>query len=177
MSLITPTIEDTISLIQKAHKGQKDHSGQPYYTHPIRVWKTLVARFPDATLEEQHAALLHDVIEDTFLDENMLHNLNYNQKTIDIIKDVTRPEDKSITYHEWIKNIAKSNNIGSIRVKLCDNIDNTSPERLESLPPEYKSLEKRYDKARKILEDALNLQEIQKISQNTSIKEKNYQRE
>lgn len=58
------SFEDTIRFIQQAHEGQTDRSGQPYWKHPVHV-ASIVASMFNGTEEEQIAALLHDVIEDT----------------------------------------------------------------------------------------------------------------
>jgi hypothetical protein len=57
-----PTVDETIAFIKRAHAGQVDKAGNPYWQHPVSVMGRLG---PDATESEKLAALLHDVIEDT----------------------------------------------------------------------------------------------------------------
>jgi (p)ppGpp synthase/HD superfamily hydrolase len=54
---------DSIELMCKAHEGQIDKSGRPYYLHPLRV----AMRLAHCTAVERHTALLHGVVEDTSL--------------------------------------------------------------------------------------------------------------
>ena len=76
------TAEDLIALVQnynpktdadlitraydygaRMHEGQKRHSGEPYFTHPIAVAAILTEQqLDDATIV---TALLHDTVEDT----------------------------------------------------------------------------------------------------------------
>ena len=54
--------DQTMALIMMAHKGQVDKGGVNYWHHPVAVRDLLPE---EATKEAQHAALLHDVLEDT----------------------------------------------------------------------------------------------------------------
>src|SRR5829696_5706044 len=52
-----------LSLVERAHEGQKRKSGEPYITHPIAVAQILA----DLGIGSKTvaAALLHDTVEDT----------------------------------------------------------------------------------------------------------------
>ena len=56
-------IRSAYSYAERMHEGQKRHSGEPYFSHPVAVAAILTEqRLDDATIA---TALLHDTIEDT----------------------------------------------------------------------------------------------------------------
>lgn len=57
--------EQALQTALRAHFGQRDKAGEPYIKHILRVARGVERRFPD-TDELVIAALLHDVVEDTF---------------------------------------------------------------------------------------------------------------
>lgn len=142
--------EKTIEFIRRKHAGQVDKGGQPYHLHPMAVAELLP---PESDEDEYLAALLHDVLEDTGVTESDLRDFGYSEKTIGIVKLLTRPS--GVTYLDWIRQIAASGNQGAIRVKLADNAHNSDPKRIAQLPSEQRSIVKRYEKSIRILRDAL----------------------
>ena len=140
----------TVDFIKRAHAGQTDKGGAPYYRHPMAVADLLPA---DADEDEVLAALLHDVLEDTDVTESDLRALGYSEKTIGIVTLLTRPA--GTTYLDWIRSIAKSGNMGAIRVKLADNAHNSDPARIAQLPPEQRTIARRYKRSMRILRAAL----------------------
>ncbi|MCH4153513.1 MAG: bifunctional (p)ppGpp synthetase/guanosine-3',5'-bis(diphosphate) 3'-pyrophosphohydrolase [Saccharofermentans sp.] len=60
-------------LAYKAHAGQKRKTGEPYIIHPLAVTRILVDLKSDA--DTLAAALLHDTIEDTLVDYEMLETM------------------------------------------------------------------------------------------------------
>jgi (p)ppGpp synthase/HD superfamily hydrolase len=153
-SLSLATIEDSISFIQEAHAGRLTKGGEPYWTHPVAVMKLLPA---DASEDERHAALLHDVIEDTKFTADDLRRRGYSDETITIVKLVSRPAKKPRPpYIEWIvSTIVASGNRGAMRIKLADNQHNMQPDRVAKLPDAERDLVKRYERSARILEKAL----------------------
>lgn len=147
-----PTIDQTKNWVTELHKDQTDKAGKPYVGHVLRVYRDLCERFPDASLETRHAALLHDVVEDcdiSFLD---LKEKGYSDDTLSMVQAVTKNADDGLTYIERIENLAKDGPIGAIQIKICDLRDNSDPKRLANLPDEKaESLNKRYQKALLIL--------------------------
>lgn len=144
-----PTIDETIEFIKRAHAGQMTRGGDPYWTHPVAVMGLLPE---DASDDERHAALLHDVIEDTATTYDDLRNAGYSDVTIEIVRLVTRKHDAPRpSYKEWIRSIAVSGNHGAIRVKLADNQHNSDPERIAKLQPEERDIVKRYKRSMEIL--------------------------
>jgi (p)ppGpp synthase/HD superfamily hydrolase len=148
------SLEQTRDLMRRAHAGQVDKAGKPYHTHPERVLEGLLRRFPEATESEQHAALLHDVIEDTKISAEDLAAAGYPREVIDLVSWLTRPP--GLSYLEWMARLADAAPLGALRVKLADNADNSDPVRLAALPEHERGLAQRYEQARAILEAALS---------------------
>lgn len=148
-----PTIAETIDFIKRAHAGQMTDGGEEYWTHPVAVMGLL----PDDVSDDvRHAALLHDVIEDTFVTLEDLRSAGYSEETIEIVRLVTRPTgpDRQ-TYLDWIRSIAGSGNVGAMQVKLADNRHNADPRRIDMLPPEKQSIGRRYYRSMRIIAAAL----------------------
>jgi hypothetical protein len=126
-----PTIEETIAFIRdKAHAGQVDKAGKPYYQHPVAVMGNLPAH---ASLEVKLAALLHDVIEDTPYKRSDLEAMGYSKATLDIVELVTKQSHGEQPYIDKIKAIIASGNEGAILVKYADMKENMNPQRLALL--------------------------------------------
>ena len=149
-----PMIANTVTVMCAAHYGQVDMAGMPYQEHPERVLHRMLARWPDATVDEQHAALLHDVLADTSITEADLRRLGYSEVVVSTVVAVTR--DRNWPYHAWVQVIADSGVVSAIRVKWAENRDNADPERLALLPKEVRiELAARYAAALVVLEAAL----------------------
>lgn len=127
-----PTIDETIEFIKQAHTGQTDKAGNPYYLHPVAVMGNLPAGVSE---DVKHAALLHDVIEDTHFTRADLEARGYSKETLDIVELVTN-SDPDLPYPAKIRKIIHSGNEGAILVKWADMTENTNPDRLAELPAE-----------------------------------------
>ena len=142
-----PMIEQTKNLVRKLFDGVMDKGGRPYADHCIRVMELL----PEGLSEDAyHAALLHDVLEDTVLRAFDLKALGYSDRTINLVRALSRPDGS--VYMDWVRWIADSGDRELIAIKLADNADNSDPERIAQLPPEQRDIAKRYELARRILE-------------------------
>jgi len=133
-------IKDTIEFIKRAHVNQFDKSGEPYWKHPVAVMHNLPE---DSSENLKHAALLHDVLEDTTHTPRSLKNLGYNDKIIKIVEAVTRPERRppsGLSYLQWIQKIANSGHYEAIVLKMADIRHNTDPERRSKLPKEQREI-------------------------------------
>jgi (p)ppGpp synthase/HD superfamily hydrolase len=151
-----PTIEETQAWVRKLHRGQTDKAGQPYVEHVLRVHERLLSLFPDASIDAEHAALLHDAIEDCGVNADDLRRRGYTEKTIRIVEAVTKPPDGGQTYAERVDHLARSRLIGALQVKIADLSDNSDAERLAMLPQKQgESLAKRYRSAIGVLRAAL----------------------
>lgn len=82
----SPLIQKAMYFAQEVHRGQKRDDGQPFITHPIEVARILEQVTDDENLIA--AALLHDVIEDTFVTYDGLVDL-FGVDIADLVNEVT----------------------------------------------------------------------------------------
>jgi (p)ppGpp synthase/HD superfamily hydrolase len=146
-----PDLGQSIEIMCKAHEGQIDKSGRPYYLHPLRVAMRLV----HCTPAERHAALLHDVVEDTALTLEDLRGLGYNDEVLNLVDILTRRMPEGESHRLYLERIVASRNPQALRVKLADVLDNMSPARTASLPPEHRGLQARFARDLEKIVDAL----------------------
>jgi (p)ppGpp synthase/HD superfamily hydrolase len=135
-----PDLGDTIELSQRAHAGQVDKCGRPYYLHPLRV----AMRLAQCTPAERHAALLHDVVEDTAVTLQDLGNLGYSPEILELVDLLTRRMADRESHNQYIERIVQSENVQALRVKLADVYDNMSPARTRDLPPSDRGMKHRF---------------------------------
>lgn len=127
-----------------AHRGQLDKAGLPYITHPQRV----VSYLFNPRDQEVAAAWLHDVLEDTDLTREDLHEAGIDWPTIGIVEFLTHTPGQRL--EDYYADIRAS--YTARRVKLADIADNTDPNRLAKLDAEtIVRLTKKYAKARLLL--------------------------
>ena len=140
------TIDRAIMIASIAHAGQKDKAGKPYILHPLRVMLT-VASDKNATDEHKIVAVLHDVIEDTYVQEQQLRENGFSEDIINAIKSVTKIEGES---RMDAAKRTKLNAIGRV-VKLADLKDNMDLSRIAN--PTAKDLLRvaEYEKVQKFL--------------------------
>jgi len=148
------TIGETVDHIQALHRDQFDLSGQPYWTHPVRV----MARLPGGLSDSVYlAALLHDTMEDCGQSLHSLSGLGFDLETINLISWVTRPPHDATPYQEWIEYIAAKAPIGALFIKLADVQDNSDSRRLAILNYETRAkLIDKYQAAEHTLIEAIN---------------------
>jgi len=155
---MTPSIEETRALVTALHAGQVDQAGAPYIGHLERVAAHLQRLFPEATLDERHAAWLHDAIEDAGVTPDDLRARGYSEATIAIVLAVTKPKDSAINYGERIEALIAKDNPSALRIKLADLSDNLDPARLACLPPaRANALSRRYEAAYNRIADVLGI--------------------
>jgi len=112
-----PSFDDAIILAARAHYGQTDRAGEPYILHVLRV----ALKQSDPTTRV--VALLHDVVEDTAISLNDLHEFGYGDEVVAAIACITRNEAE--VYDEYIERVLT--NRVACRVKLADLEDNMEP--------------------------------------------------
>ena len=146
---VSPTIEQTITFIRKAHAGQVDKAGEPYWKHPVSVMK----RLGEAPDDFKLAALLHDVIEDTDYTANDLQKMGYSADVVRAVELLTKSGD--VPYIDEIKKIRDSGNLIAIAVKISDNLDNLDQVRLAEVSPEMRLKAGKYRASLEILRQAV----------------------
>ena len=140
-------------IAREAHLTQTDRADYPYILHVERVVQNLHDRFADVTEHEIAAAWLHDVIEDTAWTADALHQVSIPEAVTAIVREVSRPE--GLTYRQWIRQLAETGSRSAVRVKIADNMDNSSPDRVAAIPEGAEMLKTRYQPARTLLEERL----------------------
>ncbi len=113
---------------KKAHEGQKRQTGEPYITHPVAVALILT----DLHMEKESimAALLHDVLEDTHVEKDMLAK-EFGSQVAELvdglskltqIKFETKAEAQAENFRKMV--MAMVQDIRIILVKLADRLHN-----------------------------------------------------
>ncbi|MDO4706291.1 MAG: HD domain-containing protein [Comamonadaceae bacterium] len=138
-------LEKAIALALHAHAGQVDDDGSPYILHPLRVMLGLPQ---SATPEQRMAAVLHDTLEHTALNEQDLHAAGIPAAVIDAVRTLTRPEHESrleATRRAAAHPIARA-------VKRCDIRDNMDLSRIPHPSPADHARMQEYRQALALLE-------------------------
>lgn len=146
-----PDLGSTIDLMRRAHEGQIDKSGRPYYLHPLRV----SMRLAHCSAAERHAALLHDVVEDTAVTMQDLRELGYGDDVLELVDLLTRRKPDGESHNAYMERIVQSRNVKALRVKLADVYDNMSPARTRSLPEHERGIRHRFARDAARVEAAL----------------------
>ena len=115
-----PTLEDAIALAAHAHAGQLDKGGHPYILHPLRV----MLRLDDEV--DRIVAVLHDVVEDTYVTMDDLREAGYGAGILAAVDSLTQRYGES--WETYLARVEK-NAIG-LRVKLADIDDNMDLRRI-----------------------------------------------
>ncbi len=137
---MTPLTKQAFKLAYEAHEGQVDKEGIPYILHPVMVADAMETEYEVVT------ALLHDVVEDTFVTLDMLREQGFPAVVVDAVQKLTRPE--GMEYLEYIRGLL--DNPLAVKVKCADLAHNLMPER--EIPGEdAPRLYKRYHAAMEIL--------------------------
>ena len=135
-------------LVSDLFKDKRDKAGDPYINHLIRVSVKL------DTDELKIAGLLHDVLEDTDVNKEMLSELGFSKRIIEIVSGVTNI--KGLDYDSKIKKIIDNGDIDVIKLKYSDMSDNADEGRLSRLSVVARNkLVKKYKNNLILLEKAL----------------------
>lgn len=121
------TLETAIEIANKAHAGVKDHHGEPYILHPLRVM------FGVRGTQTRIVAVLHDVVEDSDTTHDDIKQLGFSADVLEALKLVTHEADES--YTDYVV-ACKANPIAR-EVKLSDLRDNSSVDRMLMRPARF----------------------------------------
>lgn len=135
-------IAKALNIAINVHRDQVDKNGEPYILHPIRV----MADCGELGEDYACAALLHDVLEDSDLESDVLSSAyEFSQAVVEAVDALTRRDGEP--YFDYVRR-CKNNNIARA-VKLSDLKDNMRPSR----DANYLSRKRRYERAVEILLD------------------------
>ena len=124
-------LQKTFEYAEKAHQEQRRKGllNRPYSDHLLSVW--YLVYLSGGTLEEQQAALLHDVAEDCQKEMNMTSHeividiaLNFSPDIAEIVKELTLPFEDSDENDETELKLISQLTPSAKLVKACDNMSN-----------------------------------------------------
>ena len=121
-------IEHAFDYARRMHDGQKRHSGEPYFTHPVAVAAILTEQqLDDATIV---TALLHDTIEDTRSTYGEVER-EFSTEIAELVDGVTKLTNLQLSSTETKQAenfrklfMAMSKDLRVILVKLADRLHN-----------------------------------------------------
>lgn len=143
-------LDSAIALAATTFQGIYDKSGKPCILHCIQVMEN-VSKWNDVDL--QIAAMLHDIIEDTPIDEKQLLEMGYSPRVVSIISAVTFP--KGCDYDDKILEIC--NDQDAIKVKMADLEHNSQILRMKGISRKDLDRIQKYHKAYFILSNHLEV--------------------
>ena len=131
LSMDAMTVAEADAFARRSHDGQCDKVGMPYFeTHVQDVHRRVAEAGADQ--DQQVAALLHDVLEDTDVTEADLRAAGISEQALRLVVLMTKHDglDKTLCLtrirdHEPVR-----------QIKLADIASNTDPVRLARLDPE-----------------------------------------
>ena len=140
--IYTEMTNKAMKLAYTAHLNQYDLSGIPYIFHSYHIAEQMKDEISVCV------ALLHDVIEDTYIEIKDIENI-FPKEVIENLKLLTLTQD--IEYFEYINQI-KTNPIAKA-VKLADIEHNLDQSRINNKISENKliRMKNKYEKAKRIL--------------------------
>ena len=129
--------EKAYEIAKRAHLGQVDKAGEDYIKHPQKV-----ASFVKSD-EEKAVAYLHDVIEDTELTLEDLHEYEFSKEVIEAVDIITKKKGED--YQSYLNSVKK--NKLARAVKLADLRHNSDLTRLIKVTEKDIKRKEKYQKA------------------------------
>jgi (p)ppGpp synthase/HD superfamily hydrolase len=146
-----PVSESPNAMLQRAievavvcHAGHVDKSGEAYILHPLRVM--LAVRESGGSMEQQAAAVLHDVIEDCGVKDEFLL-ARFPIEVCDLVDALTKIKGED--YEEFLRRVALTT--GALLIKEADIRDNHGRLHLLRDLDVKDRLQRKYDNALKVL--------------------------
>lgn len=128
-------LSKAIALASKEFDGRLDKGGSPYILHCLYVMYNCNSTNEDTLV----AAVLHDLIEDTQINESDLITKGFTINSVKIILKVTHEKDE--TYDDYIKKVSTCPE--ATKIKLADLKHNSDITRLKGLRErDFRRLEK-----------------------------------
>ena len=141
-------IKKAMEIARKAHSGQLDKIGDPYFLHVISVMHmaSKVSRNPEIPI----IGILHDVIEDTDVVLDDLRDEGFSESIIISLDYLTRRKNED--YIEYIQRVMLNDN--AMTIKKQDIIHNLDDARLRLLSISTRTrLVKKYKRALSMILD------------------------
>ena len=129
--------EKAYEIAKRAHLGQVDKAGEDYIKHPQKV-----ASFVKSD-EEKAVAYLHDVIEDTELTLEDLHEYEFSKEVIEAVDIITKKKGED--YQSYLNSVKK--NKLARAVKLADLRHNSDLTRLTKVTEKDIERKEKYQRA------------------------------
>ena len=140
--IYTKLTKKAMKLCFEKHKDQVDRCGIPYPFHPFHVAESMMDE--DTTC----VALLHDIVEDSDMALEQLHDEGFPDEVVEAVKLLTH--DESVPYFEYVA-VLKDNKIAR-EVKMADLKHNSDISRLDVVTDRDLKWMEKYKKAFEILE-------------------------
>jgi (p)ppGpp synthase/HD superfamily hydrolase len=133
-----------IGIAAAAHNGRRDKGGMPYILHPMTVMYTVARQLPN-DIDAQCAAVLHDVIEDTFHSPATLRAAGVSERAVCLVEALTKREGED--YGAYLDRVIAAGVEAKI-IKLADVLHNLHPDRLDQIDEDKRArLEAKYQRA------------------------------
>lgn len=128
-----------IGIVSNVFANKKDKGGEPYILHCLRVMNSVRHLGHDVMC----AAVLHDLVEDTLWDNQMLINFGFSNDIVTWVDLLTHKRTDS--YDDYIKKLSFSR--VATKIKMADLRDNSDITRLKGLTKKDHERIEKYFKA------------------------------
>lgn len=161
------TFEDAYALAVRAHSHQR-YGDLPYIRHideAIQEAISLLDEIPHFAMSDREVedvmitVTLHDVAEDeaiTGVSHEAIASEGYSETVLARLRRLDARYKVGATYQDNIEAMAAEGDLGTIIAKLADNRVNKRDENIARLPPERRSILRRYERSSATLQTAFN---------------------